>query len=127
MDLPKKERSFYFKHIGEETGFVYEGNFTIKCTLNIGEKRLMELELSRLQGDMQNGTNQLKAIASTISILRAKIVEAPEWWKQGGGMFIEDESAVVELLNKVDEISSSYRKDLVSKVKAESKEAEPGN
>lgn len=126
MDLPKKERSFYFKHIGEDSGFVYEGQFTIKCTLNIGEKRLMELEQSRLQGDMQNGTAQLRAIASTIATLRAKIVESPEWWKQGGGMFVEDEGAIVELMNKVDEVSDLYRKELISKANA-TKEAESGN
>ncbi len=126
MDLPKKERTFYFKHIGLDTSFTYEGQFTIKCTLNIGEKRLMELEQSRLQGDMQNGTAQLRAIASTIATLRAKIVDAPEWWKQGGGMFIEDEDAVVELMNKVDEVSDSYRKELVAKAKP-ADETESGN
>ena len=126
MDLPKKERSFYFKYTGEDSGFVYEGQFTIKCTLNIGEKRLMELEMSRLQGDMQNGTSQLRAISSTISMLRAKIVDAPEWWKQGGGMFIEDEGCLVDLINKVDEVSDLYRKELMAKA-SPSKEAEPGN
>ena len=126
MDLPKKERTFYFKHTGRETGFVYEGTFTIKCVLNIGEKRVMELEMSRLQGDLINGTPQLKAIAEALASLRARIVDAPEWWKQGGGLSIEDEDTVVALMGEIDKNVDEFRKSLVEKAKATSG-SESGN
>lgn len=113
MELPKRERTFYFDHTGE-SGFRYEGNITIKCRLNVAERHAMELHKSRLLGESPNPTMALEGIALCLSTCQAKIVDAPNWWMQGKGSNLEDEDALVALFNKVEEETDAWRKELVS-------------
>lgn len=122
MDLPKKERTFYFDYTSLESGQVYEGNFTIKCKLNVADKYQLELEKSRLISDMQNPTNGLAGIAIALSTLRARIIDGPNWWTQGRGLSIEDEDALVTLFDKVETESLEWRKELEAKAKAAKEE-----
>jgi hypothetical protein len=122
MDLPKKERSFSFSYVSQDSGMLYEGTFTIKCKLNVAEKYQLELEKSRLTSDMANPTNGLMGMAIALSTLRTKIVDGPNWWAQGKGLNIEDEDALVALFEKVEEESSQWRKELDDKAKAAQKE-----
>jgi hypothetical protein len=120
MDLPKKERTFYFKHTGE-SGFQYEGNFTIRCRLSVAEKYSLELEKSRLLADMANPTNGLLGTSVALSTLRTKILDAPEWWRQGLGLGMEDEDALVALYDKVEKETEEWRKELKKAAKAKEK------
>lgn len=120
MELPKRERTFYFKHTGE-SGFVYEGNFTVKCRINVAEKYQLEVEKSRLMADMANPSNGLLGTAVALSTLRVKIVESPEWWKQGLGLGLEDEDALFALYDKVEKESDTWRKELQKAAKAKEK------
>lgn len=122
MDLPKKERTFSFDFNSLESGLTYEGTFTVKCKLNVGEKYQLELEKSRLMSDMINPTNGLAGMAIAISTLRAKIADGPNWWLQGRGIGIEDEDALVALYEKVEEECSNWRKELEEKAKAAKEE-----
>lgn len=122
MDLPKKERTFYFNYSSVESGFTYEGNFTIKCKLNVSEKYQLELEKSRLMSDMVNPTNGLAGLAIALSTLRAKIVDGPNWWTQGRGLSIEDEDTLVTLYEKVESETYEWRKELEDKAKAAKQE-----
>lgn len=122
MDLPKKERSFYFNYTSEDSGLIYEGNFTIKCKLNVAEKYQLELEKSRLMSDLVNPTNGLAGMAIALSTLRAKIVESPNWWSQGKGLNVEDEDTLVALFDKVEQETLEWRKELGSKAKAANQE-----
>jgi hypothetical protein len=124
MELPKKERTFYFKHTGD-SGFVYEGNFTIKCRLGVAERYAMELEKSRLLADMANPTNGLLGTSVALSTLRTKIVDSPEWWRQGLGLGMEDEDALFALYDKVEKETDSWRKELQKSAKAKEKKKEP--
>lgn len=126
MELPKKERTFYFKHDGE-LGFVYEGHFTIKCRLNVAERYSLELEKSRLLADMANPTNGLLGTSVALSTLRTKIVDGPNWWKQGNGLMLEDEDTLFLLYEEVEKESEKWRKDLESAAKAkDTKENQSG-
>lgn len=122
MDLPKKERTFSFSYVSQDSGMPYEGTFTIKCKLNVAEKYQLELEKSRLASDMANPTNGLMGMAIALSTLRVKIVDGPNWWTQGRGLGIEDEDALVSLFDKVEEESLQWRKELEEKAKASQKE-----
>jgi len=117
MELPKKEHTFYFKHTGE-SGFIYEGSFTIKCRLGVAERYAMELEKSRLLADMANPTNGLLGTAVALSTLRTKIIDAPEWWKQGLGLQMEDEDALFALFDEVEKQTNTWRKELQKAAKA---------
>jgi len=115
MDLPKKERTFSFNHVSEESSLTYEGTFTIKCKLNVSEKYQLELEKSRLMSDMLNPSNGLMGLAIALSTLRVRIVDGPNWWVQGKGMNIEDEDVLVALFEKVETECMEWRKELADK------------
>jgi len=124
--LPKRERKFSIDIEGENTGFFYSGEFTIKCSLSLLEKQTLELEKTRLLADFANPTPGLMGIASTLSSLRTKIVKAPEWWEESGrGAQIEDENVFVLLMDKIAELEKSWRDDV--KKRAEEARQESGN
>ena len=75
----------------------------------------MELEKSRLLADMKQPTDTLFGLSLAIGSLRARIESGPEWWKQGLGMGIEDEDALVALYEKVETEVLAWRSELVEK------------
>lgn len=116
MDLPSKEKTFDFEHVGETTGKEYKGRFTVLCVLNVGQKHALSLEKTRLLGNYQNPTDDLAGLAIILANLRAKVVEAPEWWKQSqGGVLIEDEDALVVLYRKIQEAEFEWKEELKKK------------
>lgn len=122
MNLPKNERTFQFEAIGEMTEQPYNGQFTVKCILNIAERRQLEIEKTRIQADSINPTEELRSLANLLATLRVHIIDAPEWWKQSsGGFTIMDANVTVALYYKVLEQESLWREEL------QSKKAQPGN
>lgn len=115
MDLPAKQQVFDFEHI-TELGKKYDGQFTVLCSLNVGQKHMMELEKTRLLGNFPNPTDSLDGIAIILSNLRAKILNGPSWWTQsGGGYNIEDEDALVALYRNVLDVEVKWKTDLKEK------------
>lgn len=116
MDLPSKEKTFNFEHAGETTGKKYDGQFTVLCVLNVGQKHAMALEKTRLMGNYANPTDDLAGFAVILANLRAKIVVAPEWWNQSnGGAVIDDEDALVVLYRKITEAEIEWKEELKKK------------
>jgi hypothetical protein len=120
MDLPKRERAFYFDHMGEY-GNKYDGHFVVKCRLNVAEKYQYELERSKLLGDVSKPTDGLASISSILAFLRSRIISGPNWWQQGQGFNIEEEEVLYALLTKVDDEISAWKQELASKVEAQGK------
>jgi hypothetical protein len=117
MDLPVKESVFDVDHVGEITGKRYEGSFTVRCVLNMAQKHALELEKTRLLGNHSSPTDGLVGIAVVLANLRAKIVDAPEWWKQSaGGYDILDEDVLVTLYGKIQDAETAWREKLREKV-----------
>ena len=115
MDLPSKQRTFEFEHIGE-SGRKYDGQFTVLCSLNVGQKHALALEKTRLLGNHPNPTDDLAGFSLILANLRAKIVNGPTWWQQSnGGMAIDDEDAVIALYRKIDEAELAWKEDLKKK------------
>ncbi len=116
MDLPSKEKTFDFEHTGLTMGKEYSGRFTVLCVLNVGQKHSMALETTRLLGNYPNPTGELTGFAVILAQLRAKIIDAPEWWKQSnGGSLIDDEDCLVALFRKVEEAEEQWKEDLKKK------------
>ena len=123
MDLPKNEKTFEFDQEGLITGKKYDGKFTVKCILNMFDKREVELEKARLKADTANPTNLLTSISHILANLRVRIIKAPTWWEQSlGGFDILDEDVVIELYDKVMQQEEEWHKDLKAKSEALSKE-----
>lgn len=113
MSLPNKEKTFDFDYEGLETGKKYDGRFTVRCLLSVGQKHTMALEETRLLGNYANPTEDLAGYAMILSNLRAKIIDAPEWYKQSnGGILIDDEDVLVELFRKIKEMELAWKEDL---------------
>lgn len=71
-----------FSKEGEITAHKYDGQFTVKCVLSLADKRLLELEQSRLSGDIANPTDNLSIIARIVANLRVRVLDAPDWFDQ---------------------------------------------
>jgi hypothetical protein len=117
MDLPSKKQVFDFEHT-TELGKKYEGQFTVLCSLNIGQKHALELEKTRLLGNYSNPTDGLSGIAIVLSNLRIKVLDGPAWWMQSmGGANIEEEEVLVNLYQKIQEAEIKWKTDLMEKSK----------
>lgn len=113
MNLPKNEKTFHFSKEGEITGFKYEGQFTVKCALSLADKRLIEIEKSRLSVDLMNPTGNLDAISRLIANLRVRVLNGPEWFNQQiNTMSILDENIVFEVYSECLKASEDWIKDL---------------
>jgi hypothetical protein len=125
MDLPKNQKSFQLDYTGELTGKRYEGTFTVKCVLNMAEKRKLEIERSGLSADLTNPTGNLNAISLVVSNLRVRVTDAPDWFKQAIiTLDILDEDVLFELYSK----SLDKSEEWISEVKKKSLgEVEAGN
>ena len=110
MELPKNESTFDIETVGDTTFKNYQGQFTVRCTLTMGQKHAMELEKSRLMGSYTNPTEELVGIAVLFANLRHKIVDGPEWWKQStGGATIKDENVLVDIYNGIMKAEEEWR------------------
>jgi hypothetical protein len=110
MELPKNEDIVDIDVIGDTTFKQYRGQFTIRCVLSAGQRHAMELEKSRLMGTSPQPTDALVGLSEVLGTLRAKIVEAPDWWKQSlGGSSLSDENVLMELYNKIGEAEIEWR------------------
>ena len=120
MNLPKNEKSFMLSVAGEVTGHKYEGQFTVKCVLSMADKRLLEIEQSRLSVDLMNPTNNLVAISRVVANLRVRVINAPDWFDQIiGSLDILDDNVVFELYSKCLDASNEWQEELKKKTQPE--------
>lgn len=82
MNLPKNEKSFFFSKEGDITSHKYEGQFSVKCVLTAADKRMVEIEQSRLMVDLKNPTANLTAISRVTANLRTRVLKSPDWFGQ---------------------------------------------
>jgi hypothetical protein len=124
INLPKNEKTFMFSKVGEVTGAKYEGQFTVKCALSLADKRLIEIEKSRITADLMNPTGNLDAIGRVIANLRVRVINGPEWYNQQvNTMTILDEEIVFDVFSEALKASDDWMKEL----KKESKGEDQGN
>lgn len=122
MELPKNEKQFHFEHVGEVTGHKWEGQFSVKCVLSLADKRLLEIEQSRLSMDLMNPTGNLSAIARVVSNLRVRVISAPDWFNQAvSTLDILDEDVMFELYGKCLDATKEWQDDLKKKSMPEEK------
>lgn len=116
MNLPKNEKSFMFSAEGEVTGHKYEGSFSTKCILSLSDKRVLEIEQSRLSVDLLNPTENLIAISRVIANLRVRILDAPDWFDQIiSTLDTLDDNIIFELYSNCLEKSNEWRDELKEK------------
>lgn len=121
MGLPKNESGFDFTHVGEVTGKKYEGQFTVKCMLNLADKRILEIEKSRLTADLQNPTGNLSALGSVVANLRVRIIDGPDWYNQViMSLDTLDEELIFELYSECLKKSDEWRKSVKEKLEEKS-------
>ena len=124
--LPKNEATFDFDEVGETTGERYKGQFTVMCVLNMAGRHALELEKTRLMADYANPSRGLAGIAITLATVRAKIIEAPAWWKNSDdGSQIIDENVVLELFDKCNQVETQWRKQLKEQAEEAKAESQP--
>ena len=114
--LPKNEKTFTFDKEDGFTGQKYSGEFTVKCVLTFADRRVLELEKSRLRLDILNPTSELLALTTIQASLKTRIISAPSWWKESdNGNNILDSEVVITLFDKVMEQEDLWVADLKQK------------
>ena len=120
--LPKNEKTFDIELTGEDTGVTYKGQFTVLCILDMAGRHRLELEKTRLMADYANPSRGLFGIATSLATIRAKVVSAPDWWKnEDDGAGIKDENVIFAIFDKCIEMENQWRKELKDSA-AEAKE-----
>ena len=115
-DLPKKEQTFAFREEGDVTMQTYEGEFTVRAILNVGQKHQLELEKTILQADSKAPTAGLSGISNVLAELRVRIISGPEWWENSrGGATIDDENVLLALYTQVLDTEIEWRNSLRKK------------
>ena len=118
----KDEVNSILKKVGKK----YDGKFTVKCVLNMFDKREVELEKSRISADTANPTAVLTSLSHILANLRVRIVKAPTWWEQSlGGFDILDENVIVQLFDTVMEQEAIWYKELKGEAEEEVAEGNP--
>ena len=126
MNLPKNEKSFMLTVEGDVTSHKYEGQFTVKCVLSMADKRLLEIEQSRLSVDLLNPTNDLVAISRVVANLRVRVMDAPDWFDQIiGNLDVLDDNVIFEIYSECLKASSEWKDEL--KKKSQPEEPSTGN
>lgn len=111
---------------GDITGHKYEGQFSVKCALSMSDKRLLEIEQSRLSMDLLNPTDNLLAISRVVANLRVRVLEAPDWFSQIiSSLDILDDNVIFDLYGKCLDVSAEWRDEI--KKKAEPEKQKEGN
>jgi len=117
MNLPKNEKSFFFSKEGEITMHKYEGQFSVKCVLTAADKRLLEIEQSRLTTDLKNPTANLVALSRVVANLRVRVLKAPDWFNQiVNDLETLDDNILFDVWTECLQASSDWHEELRAKV-----------
>jgi hypothetical protein len=113
MNLPKNEKSFFFSQAGDITQHKYEGQFSVKCILTAADKRMLEIEQSRLMVDLKNPTSNLVAISRVVANLRVRVLKGPDWFNQMlEDLETLDDNILFDVWAKCLELSAEWHDDL---------------
>ena len=116
MNLPKNEKSIFFSKVGEITMHKYEGQFTVKCVLTAADRRLLEIEQSRLTMDLKNPTANLSSISRVTANLRVRVQKAPDWFNQMiDDLETLDDNILYEIWNECGQAAKEWHEELKAK------------
>ena len=120
MFLPDNKYTFTIKSTGDVTKQVFEGEFSSRVMLTVGEKRLLEAEKARYTTDLKNPTESLIAYSNVLAELKVRIIDAPIWWKESSnGEALMDENVLLDVFNQMSEGDIEWMDQLNKKVEPE--------
>jgi hypothetical protein len=126
--LPKREKTFTLEIVGEESGILYKGEFTVRSILSMSGKHSLELEKTRMMADFANPSRGLAGISISLATIRVKLIKAPDWWYElGDGADILDENVIIELYDRTVLIENEWRNSVAKQAEESKKEQEKEN
>jgi hypothetical protein len=100
--LPQREFVFDVDIVGEITQNRYQGRFTSKAVLTIGERSEMEREISSFTADFTNPTANLSNLSIMLSNIKYHVTKCPEWWDiNTNGTDLLDVNVVSEIFRQI--------------------------
>jgi hypothetical protein len=122
--LPQREFVFDVDIIGEATQQKYQGRFTSKAVLTIGERIEMEREISSFTSEFANPTPNLSNLSVMLANIKYHVIKCPDWWDiNTNGTDLLDLNVVTEIFAKLVEGKDDWYKKLDKNAKNAPKSA----
>lgn len=120
MHLPNNEYKFYFKEKGEVSGQWFEGDFTVKCVLNIEEQVQVGILVDRYNGGSRTIDPSRSLMNRTIAELEVRLSYdkndkplCPTWWEDSVfGRKLIDHNILYGVFAKAMEGEANWKKAL---------------
>jgi hypothetical protein len=117
------ESTFSIHIVGEETGKVYSGEFTVRTSLSFRQQALAdEIRRNIIGGNPQFVAPGIANVAFMAGQLAVRVVDAPKWWEEvgEGGIDLQDGN----VLQKIFEQAVKADSDRKTKIQEEADKAE---
>ena len=119
----KMEKIVSVNIVGDKTGRVYAGEFTMKSVMSQRDEFNADLRRRQIIGPSPEGTPPAPALqwkAYMYGQIHARTLESPDFWdKSDGGLNIPDGNVVTEVYDQILKIEE----DIQTKIKEESAKA----
>lgn len=116
----KETRDFSMHVVGDKTGELYPGNFSVYRRLTHRQELVRDKITRELLGNNPSGASE-RAIsqAEILAELSVSIVEGPVWWKESnGGLDLADDNVIQEMYRHVMEIKLAAVKEVQDKAQS---------
>jgi hypothetical protein len=131
MLLENNEFAFHIKVQGEKTKEWFEGDFTIKCILNMQEQMDIAIATDRYNGGSTSLDPNFKLFNRMLAELETRLVRknnkplCPTWWSESNfGWQLHDSNIVFEVFPKVGEAEKAWAERLKAKADKATDQAE---
>lgn len=108
--LPSMEFEFDLQVLGSESGVNWVGKFKYKRP-SLGARSRIDVMRTRLNGDLENLSQEVRDFNEACSHLRYTLSDFPEWWNECAyGLELYDGNVISEIYNKCMDFEDDWKK-----------------
>lgn len=131
MHLTNNEYRFYFKEKGDISGQWFEGDFVVKCVLNIEEQVQVGILVDRYNGGSRTLDPNRALMNRSIAEMEMRLAKdnegdpiCPTWWTENGfGRTLYDSNILYSVFSEAMNAEKSWKDSLNKEVKKAEKDA----
>jgi len=135
MHLTNNEHKFYFKKKGDISGQSFEGDFTVKCVLNIEEQVQVGILVDRYNAGSRTLDPNRALMNRSIAELEMRIVKdkeekflCPTWWTESDfGRTLYDYNILYSVFSQAMDAEKDWKDRINKEVKKAEKDVKKSN